>query len=284
MVNNVSEISGKILALRFYMESTDFVYNYTGKISKAIVLTEAPELEYLFKPVKGFFKLLRISPPIEGERAVVPVYKTSNSGLVLKPIMLRGDYLIEVGIASDAVDMLYKKLRQAEGVKTRIKFENSVITYILNSVSIHEPRIIINGATFTIRTISPVLLPNPLTPTQHVRRFTTSPGVLLWVPHMIFKGALSHSHVNAEKALVELEACLSEHYSTWHKVVFINFDGNREPVLTARAKYIMIRKDEDYRKCKETLEKTLTIARIFGIGSSRANGFGSITIKTKTGG
>lgn len=39
------------------------MYNYTGKLSKTILLTEMPELEQLFKPVKGFFKQLRGARP-----------------------------------------------------------------------------------------------------------------------------------------------------------------------------------------------------------------------------
>ncbi|MEM0292909.1 MAG: CRISPR system precrRNA processing endoribonuclease RAMP protein Cas6, partial [Fervidicoccaceae archaeon] len=80
------------------------------------------------------------------------------------------------------------------------------------------------------------------------------------------------------QALIELESCLAEHYSTKQRTVFINYDNNREPALTAKAKYIVIASEN---KCEEIVKRTLQTARIYGIGASRANGFGTITIETK---
>lgn len=272
-------MNGKIITLRLYMESSDFIYNYTGKLSKTILLTEAPELEHVFKPMKGFFKQVRVSPPICGGKAVIPVYDVKlvkgKPTFELKPVALRGEYMIEVGASGDLVDSLYTRFKQAVGLKTRLKFENSLITYIVKDALVVEPRIRIEGGVVGVVTVSPALIPNPLTPTQHVRRFTASPGALLWVPHMMSRGVLSYNRHDAERTLVELEACLSEHYSTKVRTVFVSYDGSKEPALEVKTKYIITNPE-----CREMLERTLTTARIFGVGASRANGFGTITLKT----
>ncbi|MEM3380337.1 MAG: CRISPR system precrRNA processing endoribonuclease RAMP protein Cas6 [Fervidicoccaceae archaeon] len=95
---------------------------------------------------------------------------------------------------------------------------------------------------------------------------------------MITQGILSLEPQKIFQALIELESCLAEHYSTKQRTVFINYDNNREPALTAKAKYIVI---ESENKCEEIVKRTLQTARIYGIGASRANGFGTITIETK---
>ncbi|MFN4046451.1 MAG: hypothetical protein ACK4H7_03840, partial [Acidilobaceae archaeon] len=118
---------GKILVLDVYIESSDFIYNYTGKLSKTIILTEAPSLEPSFRPVKGFYKPLRVSPPISGDRAVIPVYAVrrvnNKRTLDLKPVMLRGEYVIEVGSTEDMIGKLYNAFKDSKGVVSRVKFE-----------------------------------------------------------------------------------------------------------------------------------------------------------------
>ena len=86
---------GKVLVLDLYIESSDFIFNYTGKLSKTIILTEAPLLEYAFRPIKGFFKPLRVSPPIASNEAVAPKYvfakDDENKKWELKPVKLSGN-------------------------------------------------------------------------------------------------------------------------------------------------------------------------------------------------
>lgn len=266
---------GKILVLKLYIESSDFIYNYTGKLSKTILLTEAPELEYLFKPVKGFFKQVRVSPPISKGKAVIPVYVSKRVlKYELKPVLLNGEYTVEIGAQPGIVDTLYNRFKQVENAKTRVKFENAIVTYVVKDISVLEPGVSIShGGVVRIETVSPALLPNPLVPSQHVRRFTASPSAILWIPYMMSRGVMSYNQLEAEKAVLELEKCLSEHYSTRHRTVFVSYDGNREPALEVRAKYIITD-----QKCRDIIDKTLKVARIYGVGASRANGFGTITL------
>lgn len=286
-MRKVNEITGEILTLKIWIESTEHIYDYTGKISKTIILSEAPGLEYLFRSIKGVFKLIRVSPPMRDGKAIIPIYKPVKSekkiDYVLKPITLSGEYSVEIGSTSDIINKLYNTMKQILGVRTRLKFENTIISYIVNDIHVVKPTINIDQSkVFTIHTTSPALLSNPYTPTQHIRRFTVNPGVFLWVPYMITKGYLSHDVEEARRAALELEYCLTEHYSTRYRVVFINYNGNREPAIEARVKYIITPRGEDnVEKCREILVKSIYTARVFGIGASRANGFGSISVSYK---
>ncbi len=277
MASNNEVLHGEVLVLHLYIDSSGFVFNYTGKLSKTIILTEVPSLEYAFKPLKGFFKPLRVSPPIgEGGVSVIPTYvlKVDGSSRVweLKPVKFSGEYRIEVGATKDVVSKLYEAFKSSRGVLTRLRFENSLIKYVVNDVEVVRPEVNVSNKVF-VKTVSPALLPSPLTPTQHVRRFTTSPGVMLYVPLAIANGMYTHNVHNAVKALTTLESCLAEHYATKQRTIFINYDNRREPALLANAKYMLIKNE-----CRDQINEVLYAARVFGIGASRASGFGSIEI------
>lgn len=271
-----AKMSGKILVLDLYIESSDFIYDYTGKLSKTIILSEVPSLEYAFKPMKGFYKLLRVSPPICGDRAVLPTYIVrkvdGKKTFELRSVTLVGNYIVEVGSTSDIINKLYSSFKDSKGLMTRIKFENTFVRYLVNDVRILEPEIkVINGA--VVRTLSPALLPNPFTPSQHIRRFTINPSIMLWVPFSIVSGTYTHNTHEVTRSLIILESCLAEHYTSRQKTVFINYNNEREPALEVRAKYLITKNE-----CKELIEKILYAARVFGIGASRASGFGSAEI------
>ena len=272
-------VQGKILVMKVYIDSSDYIYNYTGKLSKTIILTEDPFLEPLFRPVKGFFKQIRVSPPIQDGLAKIPYYEVERDSngkvnYILKPVMLQGDYIIEVGGSQDIISDLEKTFKKSIGVRTRVKFENLVVSYIINNVFVVEPSIDLSSLV-VLRTVSPALLSNPFVPNQHVRRFTVSPGVLLWIPYMISKDMLSNDVHEVQRAVFKLESCLWEHYSVRQKTVMVNYDNAREPALLVKGKYVISNKDEE---CKEIVREALIAARVYGIGSSRANGFGSIRV------
>ncbi|MGC8983445.1 MAG: hypothetical protein ACP5KA_06840 [Desulfurococcaceae archaeon] len=258
---------GKVVRIELYMRSSDYVYNFTGKVSKAILLTELPELEVYFRPVKGYFKPLRVSPPLKDGMAVTPYYDKSGE---LRPVAFDGEYVVEAGLPAELADKVAERLSSIAGVKTRLKFENAVLEYIVSKVDVLEPRVRL-GSVVVVKSASPALLPSPLLPSQHVRRFTTAPWVVFWVPYALYKGVLSHDYKVALEAAKFFEECLAEHYSTKSKTVFVNYDGKREPTLMLRARYIMLREE-----CRSELAGILETARVFGIGSSRASGFGSI--------
>lgn len=275
----VEKSPGAVLALKIDIESTDAIYNFTGKVSKAIIISECPWLEHFFKPIKGFYKPLRVSPPLRGGEAQVPKYVMKREGerimWELEPVAFSGEYTIEVGSAPDIINKIREAFEKLVGTPTRIKFENVIIKYIVREVRAFEPKIEVADKV-RVRTTSPALLPSPLVPNQHVRRFTTSPGALLIVPALISANVYTPSERDSVNALVSLESCLSEHYSTMQKTVFVNYDGRREPALVADAKYIVLKES-----CRDLISSVLRAARVYGIGASRASGFGSVEVYVK---
>ena len=272
----MNDLDIKVLKVKITATSTDFIYNYSGKIVKTILLTEVPEIQPAFRPVKGFFKLIRISPLIKGETTVTPVFerKCTNTGVSyeLKPIQLSGSYMFEVGSTSDIISRTLNNLRQAQGVKTRLKFENAIIEYVIEDVEVEDFNISLDNH-IRVVTLSPALLPTPYLATQHVRRFTISPAVVFWIPYLMMQGTYSVTDDAVNRAVRLLETCIAEHYSSQIKVIHIPYDGRREPTLHFRAKYIILSSDQEKKK---TLAKILKVARVLGIGASRTNGFGTI--------
>ncbi|MEM3816371.1 MAG: hypothetical protein QW341_05950 [Candidatus Bathyarchaeia archaeon] len=266
----------KVLKVKITAASTDFIYNYSGKIVKTILLTEVPELQPAFRPVKGFFKLIRVSPLIRGETAVTPVFERKRTSIgvsyELKPIQLSGSYMFEVGSTSDIISKALNSLRQVQGVKTRLKFENAIIEYVIEDIEVEDFNISLDNHV-RIATVSPALLPTPYSATQHVRRFTISPVVVFWIPYLISQGIYSVTNDAVNKAMRLLETCLVEHYSSQIRVIHIPYDGRREPTLHFKAKYIVLSSDHEEKKA---LARILKAARVLGIGASRTNGFGTI--------
>lgn len=278
----MGDLDLKILRVKLTASSNDFIYNYTGKIAKTILLTEVPELQAAFKPIKGFFKLIRVSPFIKDGSVATPLFEVKRVGgkttYELKPLTLSGSYIFEVGSTSDGISLVLNKLRQAQGVRTRLKFENAIIEYTIEDFVMEDPTVTL-GDYAIIKSISPALLPTPYVATQHIRRFTISPATLLWIPYLISQKVYSVTEDVMYKAVKLLETCLVEHYSSVARAVHVPFDGRREPTLHFKAKYIVLCSEQEKR---EMLMKTLTIARALGVGASRANGFGTVQILRAT--
>lgn len=278
----MNDVEFKILKVKATISSSDHVYNYTGKIAKTILLAEVPELQAIFRPVKGFFKMIRVSPLIKDGSVATPTFETRrvNSGVVyeIKPLPLSGTYTFEIGSTSENISLIFNKLKRIQGDKTRLKFENAIVSYTIEDVSIEDPNVTLSklGKYVIIKSVSPALLTTPYMATQHIRRFTITPTILLWVPYLISQNTYSVTEEIVHKAAKLLETSFVEHYSSRTKVMHISYDGKREPALYFKAKYIVLRLDQE----EKTLIKILRIARALGVGASRANGFGTVHIRT----
>ncbi|MEM0204421.1 MAG: hypothetical protein QXP86_03510 [Nitrososphaerota archaeon] len=277
----MSDSGFEILKVKVTASSTDFIYNYTGKVTKAILLTEVPELQTVFRPVKGFFKIIRVSPLIKDGSVTTPFFeaKRINGKIVyeLRPLLLSGNYTFEVGSTSDNVSRIFSKFNKVQGIRTRLKFENTVIEYTIEDVAVESPNMAL-GKYVIIKSISPALLPTPYVATQQVRRFTITPAILLWVPYLISQQTYTVTEDLVYKAVKLLETSFVEHYSSLAKVMHVLYDGRREPALHFRAKYIVLCSDQERM---ETLARILMVARTLGVGASRANGFGTVQISQK---
>ncbi len=219
-----------LLVMRLRLVSRDPIDEYTGKLSKTILAAEVPEIESVFRPVKGLFKPFRVSPPLDsGLNGVYPVI-ARDSGL--KPVKLEGEYTVEVGCEERLAREVRERLSGALGQATRLKFRNTMVKYTIESVDLVKPRISVSDS-FVVRIASPALLSDPFKVNQQVKRFAIAPSIVLWIP------------------------------------------AHRVAGLTGRIKYLVVNKDG-----VEHLQKTLEVARVLGVGSSRASGFGTIQVIT----
>lgn len=261
-----------LLVMRLRLVSRDPIDEYTGKLSKTILAAEVPEIESVFRPVKGLFKPFRVSPPLDsGLNGVYPVI-ARDSGL--KPVKLEGEYTVEVGCEERLAREVRERLSGALGQATRLKFRNTMVKYTIESVDLVKPRISVSDS-FVVRIASPALLSDPFKVNQQVKRFAIAPSIVLWIPALIAQGILTPTPHDIARAVSALESTLTEHYSSKPRAVLTSYDGHRVAGLTGRIKYLVVNKDG-----VEHLQKTLEVARVLGVGSSRASGFGTIQVIT----
>lgn len=260
-----------LVVVRANIESREPLGDYTGKVSKTILLSEVPELEPAFRPVKGVFKPIRVSPPLElGSMAAV--YPTYSRDGALVPVKLSGEYAIEVGCERRVAEAVVSRLSKVVGIPTRIKFGGSMLLYKITGVEVKEVRVEM-GDTFVITIASPALLSDPFKVNQQVKRFSVSPSIVLWIPMLLSKSVFTPSHSDIEEAVHFLESALTEHYASHTRATLTAYSGKRVAGLSGRVKYILV----DRSKRRE-VEEILRTARVLGVGSSRASGFGTVYV------
>ncbi|MUM65957.1 CRISPR system precrRNA processing endoribonuclease RAMP protein Cas6 [Acidianus infernus] len=232
--------------------------NFTGKISKIVVLTELPELEVLFRPTKGFFKPIHVSPPINKE-AVYPYYERG----VLKEVPLDGEYKIRVGLPNELSKGFEEKVKGDLGVRTRIKVEGGLLEFVIERIE----KDTFNFGNRVKLCFSPTLLANPFITNRDYRKFFPSPSAVFWIPYALMK----NKNNLTPQELAEIESRITESWKTRIKTIWIPYDNGKEPVMIGKVEYRLLKNDDETRKLVET-------ALIIGVGSSRASGFGHVEL------
>ena len=231
--------------------------NFTGKISKIILLSEFPELEILFRPAKGFLKPVHVSPIIGKEGAVYAYYEKG----VLKEAKIDGEYKIKVGIPEEMSKAFEEKVKEVLNVKTRVKMEGSMLEYTITNVE--KEKIEVKDR-FKL-CFSPTVLSNPFIINRDFRKFLPTPSATFWIPYAIMKGK---NNVNMED-IKAIEESITETWKSRIKTIWIPYDTAKEPVLVGKVEYKLLKSDEETKKVIET-------ALTLGVGSSRASGFGHV--------
>lgn len=232
--------------------------NFTGKISKIVLLTEFPELEILFKPAKGFFKPIHVSPPISKE-AVYPFYERG----VLREVSLDGEYKIRIGIPDELSKGIEEKIKNDIGVRTRIKVEGAILEFTLENFEKNEFKI---GDRVKL-CFSPTLLSNPFIINRDYRKFLPSPSAVFWIPYALLKNKNSVT----PQEVADIEGRITETWKSRIKTIWIPYDTRKEPVMIGKVEYKLLRNDDETKKLVET-------ALTLGVGSSRASGFGHVEL------
>lgn len=235
--------------------------NFTGKISKTVLLFEMPDLQPMFQPYKGFLKPIHVSPLIDEHGS--PVFPYYHKGS-LKGTDINGTFKFKVGVPHELAEVLFEKFKEDVGVRNRTKFENELLEFVI--VDVKEDRYTLPKR-FKL-CFSPSLLIHPLLVNRDIRKFLPTPSAVFWVPYSLLRG---DTNVSKEEVL-SLEEGIVETWKNRLKTIWIPYDGNKEPVLIGKVEYIVL---------KEDLMKVVETALIMGVGASRASGFGHVEICDK---
>lgn len=235
--------------------------NFTGKISKTILLFELQYLQPMFQPHKGFIKPIHVSPLMDEKGS--PVFAYYQKG-VLKGANINGVFKFKVGAPKELAEELMKKFKEDVGVRNRTKFEDELLEFTV--VDVKEDQYDLPKR-FKL-CFSPTLLSHPLLINRELRKFLPTPSAVFWIPYSLLKG---QTNVGKNDVL-ELEEGIVETWKNRLKTIWIPYNENKEPVLVGKVEYTILR--EDLRKVVET-------ALIMGVGASRASGFGHVELCNK---
>jgi hypothetical protein len=230
--------------------------NFSGKISKTILLMSYPELQPFFQPLKGIIKPIHVSPLMNGEA----LYAYYDRG-VLKSPEISGNYSVIVGGPSEFIEEMKGSLKKdvEENVRSKLKIDDKLLIAQVLSVENYSPR-------FDKRVkvcFSPTLLSNPYLVNRDFRRFLPSPSATFWIPYAMLKGKDRLS----PRDLIELERGITETWKTFLRTRWIVYDGKKEPVLTGKVEYQIL--DDEMMDVFRT-------AFMLGVGASRSAGFGHV--------
>ncbi len=257
---------------------------FTGKVVKSLLMKASPDLQVVFesmyrpKPI-SISTLVKLA---DGRR--VYLWKRSDSNMVMK--LDPGDRVgFHVGFTEDVADKVLDALGGLDGVELfKAKWfleEYSLETYELPAREEDIPREYRVGTDYWVKVEfrTPTLFLDPYKASK-IKRFLPLPGIVF--SYNI--GELLRMEKNAEyiRMVDHMNALLNEPYTILEtvKVVKYLYDGMSLPGVTGYAKYMI---DYEYMVLTESvefLENILLHAAVMGVGTSRANGFGYVTIKT----
>lgn len=276
----------RVARISIIARSRGFISDFTGKLSKSIVMLTAPELEDLFKPDKQRFKLVHITPPIDivTGQALFPCVR----GSAIVPVRLQGRYVIVFAADKKSVDKLCSGFLETGPKMQKLDFRGVEVEFFIEGIEVSEPEIpsidVLPGSVIYIRFVSPALLPDPFKPRQRVRRFFPTPGILFFVPAMIAAGfeKLNSRDQALREQVLRYVALLEEVLFELHtslprlRVVKIVYEGRVEPALIGEIGFA-VNPDVEREKL-EFLARVLATAQCLGVGAARASGFGHIEI------
>ncbi len=284
---------------------------FTGKIVKSLLIDTNPRLKEVFAKTAGVPpKHVHITPLYreEGERVrclyshAVEDYRGHSGGgwRVEKVVLENGLYRFYTGfVEGDAPGTLrfedvYNTLLNISGTH---RFSEHVIKAELASISVVDVASLARSAvrelvegSGRVRIVfaSPTLLRDPLRTSKHKSLVPTPLNIFstpVYILHHLSGKGLERGRV--VKTLLALHRLLNEPHSYLKTVMrkWIVYEKHKNPI-PALIGYVNLHLNETYfeqyskiSNIEEMLEKTLTITTALGTGTSRATGFGHVTIE-----
>ncbi len=276
---------------------------FTGKVVKSLLIDGNPRLKQFFEKSSLAPKLIHVTPLyVENERGVRAIYSSTASGSSQRvdaaSISLKGRYMFYVGFVeaehalSPRFDDVYTALINLSG---RHKFMNSILEVeLLESMGIQleecakkSVKHLVEAGKIKIVLSSPTLLRDPFRRAKHksliptvMNLFSTPVYVNLYL-RGLFKSR------NFLRILTILHRVLNEPWSIHRtvKLKWVKYEPGKESIPTLVG-YVNLYLNRDYYErysqrganVEALLEETFLTALALGIGTSRAAGFGHITL------
>lgn len=261
---------------------------FTGKFVKSFLIEAGPKLGIIFE--------IRVQPkPI----AITTLYRVfgdkrkflwkiagSNKVFVAKA----GEKLFfNIGCSEDVLSIILDTLTSigSNGVSlfnTKWFLEEIEFTYynlpIRENESIPEDFRVDNKKSIKVEFRTPILLLDPFKKSRKRRFLPTPANVFSYNIGDLLRLERNQEYFNT---VILIEAILNETYNVLKtaKPVKYVYENKELPGLTGYVKYIIDWDLVNTTNSKLLLENILIHASIMGIGSSRANGFGYVTIKVE---
>ncbi|MEM0014072.1 MAG: CRISPR system precrRNA processing endoribonuclease RAMP protein Cas6 [Candidatus Nezhaarchaeales archaeon] len=276
---------------------------FTGKLVKSLIIDGNPLLRQFFEKMSGSApKLVHVSPlyverVIDGRKQVkcIYVYRDDSNNEMARYSFYIG--LVESNaIYSPTSDDVYQALLNLSG---HHRFKAQVLDIELISVEeidvVRDIKKVVSDLSrlkkMKIVFSSPTLLRDPLRRGKH-KSLTPTPINIFSTPvyiNLYLTGALRWK--SFIRTLIILHRLLNEPYSTHKttKITWVRYSKDKNPIPTLTG-YVNLFLNEYYYNqhakhinIGSLLEETLSTILTLGTGTSRATGFGHITLATPSG-
>ena len=274
----------KLAAYRVYLsiESDGPLVDYSGRLVKTLANVACRETT-LFRGVRGMLSPVHVSPLFRPGRReaelgdlVTPKYaRREDGGLALETVKLEGEYIVHVGGEEPLVSCIARGLEKL-GPRLALRYLGSNIIVEIEKVVEYTGEAwskSLAGNRFTVYFKGPVKFFNVYAPTR-IPKFYPNALDLLIAPYLALRGATTVDYGVLVEAMRLLGIIVETYYSvrTVHPIL-VPFRDAKEPGIVGKATYII--DDRESRRIPE-IEEVLRAAEVYGVGESRANGFGTV--------
>ncbi len=256
---------------------------FTGKVVKSLLIKANPVLEEVFsgkyspKPIH----LSTFARVVDGKM----IFMWKKSGVDEDVSMRLGmgqEAMFYIGFTEDVAHQVMDALSNLDGVELfNVKWvlvEYGIECYKLPSKDIPVRYRLDNIEAVKVEFRTPTLLLDPYKKTRY-RRFLPLPGIVFsYNIGDLLRMERSRDYIETVDLV---NALLNETYSALEttKTVMYIYEGKRLPGITGYVKYMIDWSLVDKLDAKLFLENLLLHTKIMGVGTSRANGFGHVTIR-----
>jgi len=302
------------IKVRIVFENDFLIKDYTSKLVKSILISGSKTLEEIFTKEKWEPKPIHITPlfKIEGSKKsavytrYIPSKETASPGGILerlKPIKIYGgvEYVFYIGTPLDLENEFLNSLAGVDRVLfgkehvvvKRVMIEKEYIDLQEESVKLSEKLVSRDVDSIKIIFESPAMLKDPLVVHRERKKkiFYPLPEAVLSTP--IYMILVSQGRLRKSvyiKVLRYIKTIFDTPYTTLKTVniAWLVYNNKLVPGLIGYTKYFIdkqaltmaMNNSAKYNiDILDMLSKALALAKVYGVGTGRATGFGHISIQ-----